>query len=145
MDGVMSYRVTDLDLYSAENLTSLTAALEAQGLDVGHRAVRHSEADWYSRFQAVVGEPRDGPEPEVAAMLAAVEALDPAARAAWDGCSLRVFDIAYDCGTKPFYIRHDLSAGAVERLAAAGATLRFTLYTDSQTGQAEQDAAAPDL
>ena len=90
-------------------------------------------------------EPYDGPEPEVAAMLAAVEALDPPERAAWDGCSRREFDIAYDCGVRPFSVRHDLSAGMLARLAAAGGSLRLTLYAlDPKEIQPAEPGAAPD-
>ena len=57
------------------------------------------------------GESFNGPEVEIAAMLAVVESLDPQARALWDNCSLREFDFAYDCGVRPFAVHHDLSAG----------------------------------
>lgn len=135
-DGTTSYVTTDLCLFSAEDLTALAAALEARGLDVRQRALwvdkteyfRIAGPQWYWRFQAGGEGPYDDPEPEIAAMLAAVEALDPPARAAWAGCSQRVFDVAYDCGTRPFAVRHDLSAGTLARLAAAGGSLRITLY-----------------
>ena len=135
-DGTTSYRTTDLVLFSTEDLTALAAALEARGLDVRNRALwldeteweRIAEPQWYWRFQAGGEESHNHPEPEVAAMLAAVEALDPPARAAWAACSQRVFDLAYDCGTKPYSVRHDLSVGTLSRLAAAGGLLRITLY-----------------
>ena len=119
MDKVTSYVTTDLVLYSAGDLTALAAALEARGLDVRDRAhwidetewYRIAEPQWYWRFQAGGEGPYDGPESEVATLLAAVEGLDPPARAAWAGCSQRVFDFAYDCGTTPFSLRHDLSPG----------------------------------
>lgn len=136
LDGPTSYVTTDLVLFSSEDLTALAAALAARGLDVrdGPRRIdetewyRIAEPQWYWRFQAGGEESHDDPEPEVAALLAAVEALDPPARAAWDGCSRRVFDLGYDCGTRPFSVRHDLSAGTLARLAAAGGLLRLTLY-----------------
>lgn len=128
MDGVTSYRVMDLELYAAGDLTPLAAALEARGLNVGHRALWRGEAEWYWRFQVTSEEPYGDPEPEVVAALAAVEALAPPARAAWDGCSRRVFDLAYDCGASPFVVRHDLSARTLARLAAVGGVLRITLY-----------------
>ena len=62
------------------------------------------------------GESFNGPETEIAAMLAVVESLDPQARALWDNCSLREFDFAYDCGVSPFAVHHDLSAGTLVHL-----------------------------
>src|SRR5678815_4569930 len=88
---------------------------------------RIAETDRMWVFQAGCEAP-DDLEADVAGLLAAVEALDPPERAAWAGCSRREFDIAYDCGTKPFSVRHDLSAGTLARLAAAGGSLRITLY-----------------
>jgi hypothetical protein len=136
LDGVTSYVTTDLVLYSIEDLTALAAALQARGLDRrdGPRWMdetewhRIAEPQWYLQFQASCEVSYNEPESEVAAILAAVEALDAPARATWDSCSQRVFDLGYDCGTKPFSVRHDFSAGTLARLAAAGATLRMTLY-----------------
>jgi hypothetical protein len=120
-------------------------------LDVRHRALWVAETEWFRiaepqwswRFQAGGEGPYDGPEPEIAALLAAVEALDLPARAAWASCSRRVFGLAYDFGTRPFSVRHDLSAGTLARLAAVGATLRITLSSDPETSPAEP-CAAPD-
>ena len=148
-DGMTSYITTDLILFSTEDLTALASALEARGLSVRDRArwidalewFRIAEPQWYWAFKAAS---YDDPEPEVAALLAAVEGLDPPARAAWAGCSQRVFDLGYECGTRPFSVRHDLSAGTLARLAAAGGTLRVTLYAldPSDVRPAEPSAAA---
>ncbi len=93
-----------------------------------HRPLSMDEPMWI--FQGgFCGESFDGPKTEIAAMLAVVESLDPHTRALWDSCSRRVFDFAYDCGVKPSAVRHDLSAGTMARLAAAGGSLRITLYT----------------
>jgi hypothetical protein len=150
-DGTTSYRTTDLCLFSAEDLTALAAALEARGLDVRQRALWLDETEWFRiagphwfwRFQAG-GEGRsDHPEPDIAALLAAVEALDPPARAAWAGCSQRAFDVAYDCGARPFAVRHDLSAGTLARLAAAGGLLRITLYALDPSEATPAEPGAP--
>jgi len=137
-EELLGYASTELDLYSTEDLTALAAALEARGMEVRYRALRidAGETEWHR-----IGEPQwhwlivaggeacyQDPEPEIAAILTAVEALDPPARAAWDRCSLRVFNAGYYSGTTPFSIRHDLSPGTLARLAVAGGLLRFTLY-----------------
>jgi hypothetical protein len=154
-DGTTSYRVTDLVLQSAEDLTALAAALEDRGMWVSQRALQIAEEAraWFRIaadermwvFQGgFCGESFDGPETEIAAMLAIVESLDPQARALWDGCSWREFDFAYDCGVRPPAVHHDLSAGTMARLAAAGGSLRITLYAHDprEAGHAEPGAAA---
>lgn len=138
MKVITRYRVTDLVLHSADDLTALAAALEACGMRVSQRALRIADesrehfriaaTDRMWVFQANCELQCDDPEPELAVMLSAIETLDPSTRAAWDGCSQRIFDVAYDCGTMPFSVRHDLSAGMLARLAAAGGALRITLY-----------------
>jgi len=142
-EGITRFIVTDLVLYSDGDLTALAEVLEAQGLMAIHRPLPIDVPMWI--FQGdCCGEEFDGPETEIAAMLAVVESLDPHTRVLWDGCSRRVFDFAYDCGVKPFTVRHDLSPGTLARLAAAGGSLRITLYTSEprQIKKAEPGAAA---
>lgn len=151
-DGITRYSVTDLWLFSAEDLTAMAAAFEARGLVVTNRAYwitdtvywRLPEPQWHWSFQSPCEETSDDPEPHIAALLAAVEALDPPARAAWARCSHRVFDVAYDCGTRPRAVRHELSAGTLARLAEVGGTLRVTLYAldPSEIRPAERGPAA---
>ena len=153
-EGLTRYSVTDLWLFSAEDLTAMAAAFEARGLVVTNRAYwitdteywRLPEPQWHWSFQTSCEEASDGPEPHIAAFLAAVEALDPPARAAWTRCSHRVFDVAYDCGTRPHAVRHELSAGTLARLAAVNGTLRLTLYPldPREVEDAEPGAAADD-
>ena len=92
-EGSTSYRVTDLVLHSSKDLTVLAEALEAQGMRVTQRAIewhRTAAGELMWAFQAgFCGESFNGPEVEIAAMLAVVESLDPRARALWDNCSLR--------------------------------------------------------
>lgn len=150
MEAITRYVATDLNLYSTGDLAALAAALEARGLYVGHRALwlddsareRVAGPQWFWRFQAGGEEPRSEPEPEIAAMLSAVEALDAPLRSAWAACTLRVFDIAYDCGLEPFAFRQGLSVELLARLAAAGGALRVTLYSDPETSPVEPCAAA---
>ena len=142
-EGITRFIVTNLVLHSAGDLTALAVALEARGMMAIHRPLSMDEPMWI--FQGdYCGESFDGPETEIAAMLAVVESLDPHTRALWDGCSRREFDFAYDCGVKPIAVHHDLSAGTMARLAAAGGSLRITLYTSEprQIKKAEPGAAA---
>jgi hypothetical protein len=149
VEGTTSYRVTDLVLHSTSDLTVLAEALQARGMIAMQRAIewhRTAAGELMWAFQAgFCGESFNGPEVEIAAMLAVVESLDPRARALWDNCSLREFDFAYDCGVSPFAVHHDLSAGTMARLAAAGASLRITLYAcDPREIKTTDPGAAPD-
>jgi hypothetical protein len=129
VDGVIGYRNTDLDLTSTDDLTALAAAFETADIPPLH--VTHGEdGRWYATFEA--REAHTLPEPNIAAMLSVVDGLAPPLRAVWEGCSLREFNIGYICGLEPWAFNQGLSAELLGRLAAAGASLRFTLYPERE-------------
>ena len=119
------HRNTDLVLQSDADVTGLVAELTTRRLpfvDVS----RGDNGRWYVRFEVDAQLPE--PETVIALMLDAVESLSPPLRAVWDGCSPREFDIGYDCGEEPWAFNQGLSAGLLRRVAAAGASIRITLY-----------------
>jgi hypothetical protein len=139
--GLTHYRVTDLWLFTSEDLSVMAAAFEARGLVVTNRGrwitdtefFRLPEPQWHWSFQTSCGVCEegchcDGTEPTIEAFLSAVEVLYPPARAAWARCSHRVFDVAYDCGIRPHEVHYELSPATLARLAAVNGTLRLTLY-----------------
>ena len=129
MDGVICYLNTDLDLTSADDLTALAAAFEAGELFPLHVTLGE-DGKWYACFETE-GQHTD-PEPNIAAMLAVVEALAPPLQTVWAGCSRREFNIGYDCGLEPWAFNQGLSAELLGRMAAAGASLRVTLYPEQR-------------
>jgi hypothetical protein len=152
------YLNTDLDLVADHELDALVDALEATGLT----AVHHFEVD--GRFRAGLeladgpgaGRSGDGgPDPDrdayrpqttIAGMLDCVERLDPAARAAWDGCAVREFNIGYECGDTPWAFHQGLDNALLARVAGAGAGLRITLYpTAAEGADPEDDPGAGDF
>jgi hypothetical protein len=141
MDGITHYLTTDLDLYSTEDLAALAAGLEVRGFAIVRPLTRFGR-EWHCGFSLRRDAEYDEPEPQIAAMLAAIEALDSPLRSAWAGCSLRLFDVGYDCGREPFVFRQELSTETLARLAAVGATVRVTLYADREEGPAGPPTAA---
>ena len=86
MEAITRYCTTDLDLYSAENLTALAAAFEARGFMLMRPVTRYSDGEWFCGFSRGGGG-YDEPEPHLAAILTVIEGLDPTSRSAWAGCS----------------------------------------------------------
>jgi hypothetical protein len=127
VDGVIGYLNTDLDLTSADDLTALAASFEAGGMLPLH-VTRGDDGLWYACFET--DEQHTEPEPNIAAMLGVVEVLAPNLRSVWAGCSRREFNIGYDCGPEPWAFNQGLSSELLGRMAAAGASLRWTLYPD---------------
>jgi hypothetical protein len=123
----IQYLNTDLDLASERDLTELAAALTDD--TVFPLSVTHGENGlWYATFE-IEG---DSPEPEttIRVLLTAIERLSPSLREAWNQCSLREFNIGYDCGQVPWAFNQGLSAELLGRMVAARTTLRITIYPE---------------
>jgi len=127
MDGTIQYLNTDLDLRSRDDLSSLTSALESRGVSALHSAMG-DDGLWHGTFET--DESFDEPDANIAAMLDAIESLASELRATWFRCELREFNIGYDCGDQPWAFNQGLRSEILGRMAAAGASLRFTLYPD---------------
>jgi hypothetical protein len=125
MDDTIRYLNTDLDLASAGDLTALAAALETRGVSALH-VTRGDDGLWRATFET--DEQHAEPESNIAAMIAAVEALAEPTRAAWARCTQREFNIGYDCGGRRSAFTQGLSSELLGRVAAAGASLWITLY-----------------
>jgi hypothetical protein len=119
------YLNTDLDLVAGQSLQALAGALATRGmlpLHVDPRDDRH----WYSTLETE--EKFTQPEPNIVALLTAIEALDPQSHIQWAACAIREFNIGYDCGDEPRAFNHGLTAPTLARMAALGISLRITLY-----------------
>jgi hypothetical protein len=135
VDNTICYLNTDLDLTSAEDLTALGAAFEAGGVPPLH-VTRRADGLWYGTFETSTQFAE--PEPNIAAMLAIVESLARPLRSMWDGCTRREFNIGYDCGAEPWGFNQGLPAELLGRMAAAGASLRVTLYPEREPAKPNQ-------
>lgn len=132
-DGIIQYLNTDLDLRSAEDLTPLSAVLEACGLWEIHLK-QQEDGSWFAIFSAGCG----GAEADqsITALLAVIEALAPEDKAMWSRCTVKEFNLGYQCGTGPRPFTQGLSSEVVARIAAVGASMRITIYPDyAQLGQ----------
>jgi hypothetical protein len=127
MNDTICYLNTDLDLTSANDLTALAAAFNAGGLFT-LRCECYDDGLWYASFESDALCDRNQPELDIVAMLGVVESLDDLLRAVWSSCTVRELNIGYDCGSKPWAFNQGLTNLLLGRIAAAGASLRITLY-----------------
>jgi hypothetical protein len=125
------YLNTDLDLVAPRDLTPLGAALEEHGLVAGS-VYLGDDGRWYATFETASS--FDEPEPNILAMLDAIDSLDESMRAEFAACTSRVFDIGYECGSEPRTFMQGLAAHVLNRMAAAGASLMITLYPPAEPG-----------
>jgi hypothetical protein len=146
MPRTICYLNTDLDLVSPQDLRPLLTALGAGGVDALYPTERAADGLWRATLETATSGISAEPEADLAVMLAAIDAFPPAVRAAWDGCTLREFNLGYDCGDRPWAFNNGLSNGTLRRIAAAGATLRITLYPamgeDDEDEDEDEDGVA---
>src|SRR5215207_7432202 len=101
------YLNTDLDLESLEDLTEMATALETGGLFDLH--VTHlDDGRWVASFETE--RQHEQPAPNIHEMLSAIESLTKPLRAHWNRCTLREFNIGYECGAEQRMVDQGLSA-----------------------------------
>lgn len=132
------YLNTDLDLVAGRDLVPLANALEARGVS-SLFVTPGDDGRSYATFET--DNQYETPESNISAMLAAIESLDENVRALWSECSLREFNIGYDCGYEPWAFNNGLTNATLLRIANAGASLRITLYPPDACKDSPEDQA----
>ena len=135
MDDTIQYLNTDLELTSPDDLTALTAALLAQGMYSLYGPAQNQDGLWYAWFELECD--NQEPEPTISRIVSIVESLDAPLRDGWNRCTIREFNLGYDCGSKPWAFNQALSADLLARMAAVGASLRLTLYPPERVDDGE--------
>lgn len=119
----IQYLNTDLDLICDVDPAVLASEFESRDL-VAH--VTPGDDGLY--YALCEGSNDTEPEPNIARLLDAIEALSVPARELWDRCSKREFNIGYDCGDEPWSFNQGISNHVLRRMAECGASFRITLY-----------------
>ena len=127
MDNRICYLNTDLELVCADELTEFAAAFKASGARPLH-VTKGDDGTWYATIET--HEQHAEPDPNIAQLLTIIESLAEPLLNLWMHCTLREFNIGYDCGAEPWAVNQALSSDVLGRIASVGATLRITLYPD---------------
>jgi hypothetical protein len=117
------YVATDLEIESASDLSALVK--ELGGAVCVHQDQWHG--DVYRVAVGLAGT-NHTPANDVEAYCSLLSRLSPEAKAMWDGCSQRVFDVAFESGSEPTSSSYRLPAVLVGRVAEVGAGLTVTIY-----------------
>jgi hypothetical protein len=123
------YLNTDLDLGGPNDLRTLTTAFESRGIVSLHSA-RGDDGLWRATFETATQ--YEEPARTIADLLAAIETLLPLIATEWWGCTLREFNVGYDCGRGPWAFTQGLSNTLLRRMADAGVGLRITIYPEGR-------------
>ena len=129
LSGAIAYVNTDLDLKSTDDLAPLVAGFTAAGVFALHVTLG-DDGVWFAVLETE--RQYDEPGANIAAILGVIEALPDELRLAWAGCTLREFNIGYDCGTHPWGFTQALSPGVLRRVATLDASVRITIYPERE-------------
>jgi hypothetical protein len=129
VDNTICYLNTDLDLWSAVELTDLATFLQTNGM-ISLHVTQVEDETWYATFE-IEGEHRN-PEETIGGMLTVIESLPKKLSDIWSSCLRREFNMGYDCGDEPWAFNQVLSTELLGRLAKVGGALRITLYPDRE-------------
>ena len=127
LDGVIRYLNTDLDLRSAEDLTTLAAVFRSYGMWQNH-LIQEEDGNWFAVFET--GDCCADPNQTITRLLDMIESLAPEHKTIWSRCTQKEFNIGYQCGTTPQSFTQGVSSDVVARMAAWGASFCITLYPD---------------
>jgi hypothetical protein len=118
----IQYITVDLELDSPASLDHVVAEL-----DPSVSIHLHSREDGLHRV--ALGILAGGsPEATVSHVCDLLEGLSPPARRAWEQCTRRVVDLAFESGTSPQCVTYALPAALVRRVADLGMAVAVTMY-----------------
>jgi hypothetical protein len=122
-----TYINADFDLKSATAFDTLHRELETTCLVLDYS--QWHDAQWHSTVESSHDDEGDNRTAamDIMAIISAIHALSPAARAELDACSLCEFNIGFDCGDTWGYV-HALPAAVVRAVADVNCSIAVTLY-----------------
>jgi hypothetical protein len=119
------YLSTELDLKSRHAFDVLHR--ELSGACVCYHYVQRDDGDWIARFVVFSDEDAENAEASILELLGEINQLSRAARAEFDKCYLREFDIGIECWDTWGYM-HAVSVEVVRAVAEVGCSIGVTLY-----------------
>lgn len=128
---MLRYLNTDLDLEAAFDIGPLSSALTEKGLFQLHSS-QLKECLWYASFETA--EQFDTPEATISALLSIIDSLDIGSQQRWSECTVRAFNIGFECGEETRSIQSCLPASTIARIAATSASICITLYSRPKDG-----------
>jgi hypothetical protein len=127
VDNKITYLNTDLDLRSTHDISKLASFFEERGMKL-LSVTATEDATWNATIEP--DDHYDEPSKSIDTLLTVVESLPKPLQTDWFGCSIREFNIGYDCGDEPWAFNQAIPSDLLGRLAKASGTLRITLYPD---------------
>lgn len=123
------YVNTDLDVVTRRDPAPLIAMLRALGVPPLNEPSTRDDGAWCVNFELRARGAT--PESTVSVILDAIEKLTGEAREIWYVATTRELHLGFDGGDEPRVFTEALSSETLARAAAAGMSLRITLYAST--------------
>jgi hypothetical protein len=139
LDSHTHYLNADLELLCAADLTPIASFFSQQEISQLHFSFLEKHSEQHPRLCFATFEANDSfetPAETIEVLLSAIASLPSDLESLWRQCEQRILDIGYQCGSEPWAFNQSLPNDMLARIAAAGLTLRLTLYpmaTNQQT------------
>lgn len=115
--------------------------------DLGEDVVVMYRAESRGMFQAsieIAGGMSTDADSVINRLCDLVERMEPGARAVWDRCVSRMFDVGYDSGDTPRNFRSILQPATIARVASLGGSVAVTIYPLGMPAFDVPEAGQPD-
>jgi hypothetical protein len=132
-----SIRYLNLDI-ELESENDLTPLVEHLGEEVFVLCNKQVESIFYTSFEPKYFEEEENtPENHTRHILGLLDNLPDSLREMWNKCRSKIFDFGFDSGFAPCPFYTDLDPESLQRIAALGASVRFTIYPVQYTPNKE--------
>ena|ERR1041385_294118 len=115
------YANVDLVLRASEDLSPLVAAFGENVMVLNEGRMPKNEAILEVHHKG-------GPEGAINAFCDLVDSLSPDARALWERCNEKTFDVGFEAGLEPWPFRSTIGTKTLARASKVGATLAVSIY-----------------
>ncbi|MFH1824833.1 MAG: hypothetical protein ABH873_06370 [Candidatus Firestonebacteria bacterium] len=128
----IKYLNTDLNLKSSTSFKELNDFLSRDGSFVLHyekiKDEKHS-----GTYEIEIDS--TSPDKTIKKFLKKLSKMDKICKKQWDECSLKEFDIGYECGQKPWAFNNEIKNTVLKELAKLNLGIRITIYPPLITKQ----------
>ena len=121
----IKYLNTDLNLKSFTHFNELNNFLNKNGTFSLHYE-KIKEKKYIGTYETEIGS--SSPDKTIKKFLKKLLRMDTVSRKQWDKCSLKEFDIGYECGQKPLSFNNEIKDTILKDLTKLNIGIRITIY-----------------
>ena len=126
----ITYLNSDLELKSTSSFDDLNKFLDEDGawsLHYDQDCDQGKTRGWHGIYE--IDNHYDTPNETLKEFLSLLLKMDEKSESQWNKCSIREFDIGYECGKEPRTYKNEIPCSILETLTELNIGLRITIYS----------------